>query len=84
MDNFFSKYTNDDVARLNPMGLLLSTADGPSGLRLSGTNQPSGTVLPPPDVLSLEDKINQLQTALTLGKIFMVCVFKNYSHYRPP
>lgn len=57
------------------MGLFPSTVDGPSGQQLSGADQPSGTVIPPPDVLLLEDKIDQLQTAIALSKTFMVCVF---------
>lgn len=51
----------------------LSTAVAPNGQQLTGSDQsPSESVLPPPDVQSIEDKIKELQLNISLIKTFMV------------
>ena len=56
---------------------IISVATAPSGQQLSGsqtTVQPGNVAFSPPDVLSLENKINELKANLSWSKAFMVSV----------
>ena len=56
---------------------IISVATAPSGQQLSGsqtTVQPGNVAFSPPDVSSLENKINELKANLSWIKAFMVSV----------
>ena len=56
---------------------IISVATAPSGQQLSGSQtavQPGNVVFSPPDVSSLENKINELKANLSWIKAFMVSV----------
>ena len=56
---------------------IISVATAPSGQQLSGSQtavQPGSVVFSPPDVSSLENKINELKANLSWIKAFMVSV----------
>ena len=56
---------------------IISVATAPSGQQLSGSQtavQPGNVVFSPPDVSSLENKINELKANLSSIKAFMVSV----------
>ena len=56
---------------------IISVATAPSGQQLSGSQtavKPGNVVFSPPDVSSLESKINELKANLSSIKAFMVSV----------
>ena len=69
--------TLPEVRELINLYFIISVATAPSGQQLSGsqiTVKPGSVVFSPPDVSSLENKINELKANLSWIKAFMVSV----------
>ena len=65
------------VRELIVLCFIISVATAPSGQQLSGSQtavKPGNVVFSPPDVSSLENKINELKANLSWIKAFMVSV----------